>query len=79
MATDQEKIAFANAAIEQLEDDEMVEKFKANVKQVGTQANAIDASFDLVTRKFNQMVNDYGKDFPGFSTYRDEWVSYNKV
>ncbi|KAJ2924806.1 hypothetical protein H1R20_g12280, partial [Candolleomyces eurysporus] len=76
MPTDQEKIAFANAVIEQLDDDEMVKKFQENVQQVGVWANQIDASFDKVTRKFTEMVDKYGKDFPGFSDYKNEWVGY---
>ena len=79
MPTDQEKIAFANAVIEQLDDDEMVKKFQENVQQVGVWANQIDASFDKVTRKFTEMVDKYGKDFPGFSDYKNEWVGYYQV
>ncbi|RXW16928.1 hypothetical protein EST38_g8925 [Candolleomyces aberdarensis] len=76
MPTEQEKNAFADAVIEQLSDDETVRKFQEDVKQVGVWANQIDASFDKVTRKFTEMVDKYGKDFPGFSDYKNEWIGY---
>jgi hypothetical protein len=79
MHTSKEKIALANAAIELLDDDEMVKQFAENVKQVGTWANQIDACFNDVTRKFNDMVEKYGRLYPGLFRYRDEWVGYNKV
>ena len=77
--SDQEKADFANDALNQLSDDKMVQQFEDNVKQVGTWANQVDASFDNVTRKFNTMVETYGKDFPGFASYRDKWVDFNAV
>ncbi|KAJ2916563.1 hypothetical protein MD484_g3870, partial [Candolleomyces efflorescens] len=75
--SDQDKLDFANAALEQLSDDQAVQQFEDNVKQVGTWANQVDASFDTVTRKFEQMVETYGKQFPGFSSYKDEWVGFD--
>lgn len=78
-ASDQEVIAFADAAIKQLESGDMVAKFQENVKQVGTWANQIDASFDRVSRSFADMVTKYGKDFPGFAAYNTEWIGYNTV
>jgi hypothetical protein len=77
--SDQDKLDFANDALNQLSDDKMVQQFEDNVKQVGTWANQVDASFDNVTRKFNTMVDTYGKDFPGFASYRDKWVGFNAV
>ena len=77
--TDDEKTQFANAALEQLNDPTMVQKFQDNVKQVGTWANEVDAAFGNVTRKFATMVETYGKDFPDFVKFNSEWVSYNSV
>lgn len=77
--TDQEVIDFAAAASTQLNDSEMVAKFEENVREVGTRANAIDRSFDRVVRAFQDMVNRYGSDYPGFSAYLTEWRGYNQV
>ncbi|KAJ2916564.1 hypothetical protein MD484_g3871, partial [Candolleomyces efflorescens] len=71
--TDDEKTQFANAALEQLNDPTMVQKFQDNVKQVGTWANEVDAAFGNVTRKFATMVETYGKDFPDFVKFNSEW------
>jgi outer membrane murein-binding lipoprotein Lpp len=74
--TDQEIIAYANAASEQLKDPSMKGKFEENVKQVGTWANEIDANFDIVTRKFKDMKDEFGQDFPDFPKYYDEWLVF---
>ncbi|KAJ2927005.1 hypothetical protein H1R20_g10099, partial [Candolleomyces eurysporus] len=76
--SDDEVIQYATEITSQLEDDEMVKKFQENVKEVGTWANEVDASFDRVSRKFDDMVAEYGKDFPGFSNYNSEWKGFNQ-
>lgn len=79
MPTEAEKIAFIDAVSDELKNDASVEKFLDNVKQAGVAANTVDASFDRVSRAFDDMVNKYGSDFPGFSDYNDQWKSYNKA
>jgi hypothetical protein len=77
--SDEEKIKFIDEVSAQLDDDEMVQKFLANVKEAGTAANQVDAAFDRVSRAFDDMVAKYGSDFPGFSNYNGEWKGYNSV
>jgi len=75
-ASDDEVIKFADGALALLADDSQAAIFANNVKQVGTWANQIDAAFDRVARSFDDMVDKYGRDFPGFSDYNVEWKGY---
>lgn len=77
--TEEEKIAYANAVSDMLDDSEMVKKFIENVNQVGVWANEIDESFDKVTRSFADMVNKYGSSLPEIKNYHSEWIGYNNV
>ncbi|CCM02035.1 uncharacterized protein FIBRA_04111 [Fibroporia radiculosa] len=74
--TEQEKIKCANAALNELDDDDQVKKFQDNVKQVGVWANQLDTAFDHVTRGFENMVEKHGEDFPDISAYLHEWKGY---
>ena len=77
--SEDEKVAYLNAASDELEDDEMVEKFKENVNQAATWANDIDASFDKVGRTFTDLVNKYGSVLPDINNFKNEWTGYNNV
>ncbi|KAJ2913939.1 hypothetical protein MD484_g6471, partial [Candolleomyces efflorescens] len=75
--SEDDKVAYLNAASDELENDEMVEKFKENVNQAATWANDIDASFDKVGRTFTDLVNKYGSVLPGIKDFKKEWTGYN--
>ncbi|KAJ2912643.1 hypothetical protein MD484_g7775, partial [Candolleomyces efflorescens] len=79
MPTEQEKIAFANAAIEQLGDDEVVQKLQDNVKQLGTWANQVSDSFKRVTEKLSELAASHGDDFPQLNADKNEWAGYNAL
>ncbi|KAF8694672.1 hypothetical protein RHS03_08141, partial [Rhizoctonia solani] len=76
--SDDEFIAYATAAIEQLEDSQMQNQFAENVRQAGVWANEVDKAFDKVTRSFADMNTRHGKDFPGFGNYNTQWIEYNQ-
>ncbi|ELU36475.1 hypothetical protein AG1IA_09497 [Rhizoctonia solani AG-1 IA] len=76
--SDEEVIAYATAAIEQLGDSQMQNQFAENVRQAGVWANEVDKAFDKVTRSFADMNTRYGKDFPGFGNYNTQWIEYNQ-
>ena len=42
-------------------------------------ANEVDASFDKVTRRFEEMGTEYRAKFPKITEYLYEWIGFKKV
>ena len=78
-SSDEERIEFANNALRELRSDP--NQFEEIVKgwQVGIWANKVDASFDTVTRKFEEMGTEYRAKFPKITEYLYEWIGFRKV
>ena len=76
--TDEEKIEFAEGALHELRNDPN-QVFQENVKQVAVWANQVDASFNTVTRGFEDMVKQYGAQFPALAGFLSEWIGYRTV
>jgi len=73
--SDDEVIEFAEGALRELRNDPN-QQFQDNVKQVAVWANQVDASFNTVTRGFEDMVSRYGQQFPQLANYLNEWKGY---
>ena len=75
----EERIEYAQGAIEVLQDGEQIAKFEQDIENVAKAAIQIDVAFDRVTRGFQDMVDRHGGEFPGLSRYKNEWDGYNEV
>ena len=78
-ASEDEKIEFAEGALEELEREGATATFAENVEQAAVAADEIDAAFDKVTRTFVDMTEKYGSDFPDLYTSLDKWRGNEKV
>ena len=77
--SEEEKIAYANAASDMLENSKMVEEFIEHVNQFGVWASSVDESFTRITRGFGDMVSKYGSLLPDLKQVSDEWAKYASV
>ena len=75
----EERIEYAQGAIEVLQDGEQIAKFEQDIENVAKAAIQIDVAFDRVTRGFQDMVDRHGGEFPDLFRYKNEWDGYNEV
>lgn len=56
-----------------------VQKFTEACKTIGEAAAAVDRAFENVKIGFDDIVRNYGQDFPEVKDYAAKWVGYKQV
>ena len=77
--SDDDKMENQKDILKVLEDPDTIAKFSEQCKNIGQTAVAIDTSFKRVHEGFDEIIKNYGKDFPEVKDYGDRWNGFRTV
>ena len=77
--SEDERLADQKDILKALEDPETISRFSEDCKKTGQTAVAIDTSFKRVHEAFDEIIKNYGKDFPELKDYGARWNGFRAV
>ena len=77
--SDDEQLEIQKDILKALEDPGAIAKCLEDCRKIGQTAVAIGTSFERVHVGFNEIIKNYGKDFPELKDYGARWDSFRVV